>query len=198
MCERGLIGARRFCSAVADDRCWKRAWHWLRAGWHNCDGVAGIEFALVASLLVFLMLNGIDVARYAYIKMQVDNAAQIGSQAAWKACDPAKLPATILCSNLTTAVTHAVQSTSLGNTVQLQSGSPSEGYYCIDSSGTLQPVGTLSTKPDDCSAVGMPHLQPGDYIKVGVAYTYAPLFADLTVARFFRTTVTSSAHMRLL
>jgi hypothetical protein len=192
------MGAQNFCSAVAGERRCKKVWYRVQGAWHNCDGVSGIEFALVASILVFLALNGIDVARYAYIRMQVANAAQMGSQAAWKACDPAKLPATVLCSGLVTAVTRGVQSTSLGDTVQLQSGSPSEGYYCIDASGALQPVGTLSAKPADCSAVGMPHLEPGDYIKVDVTYQYAPLFVDLTLARFFNTTLRSSSHMRLL
>jgi Flp pilus assembly protein TadG len=166
--------------------------------WRNRDGVAGIEFAVIAGVLIFLLLNGIDVARYAHIKMQVENAAQAGAQAAWKACDPAKLPATILCSGLTAAITAAITSTSLGTGVQLQSGSPSEGYYCLDNSGGLRPVGNLSTKPDDCTDVNMPQLKPGNYIKVHVTYSYAPLFSELTVARFFGTSIASSAHMRLL
>ena len=53
-------------------------------------GVAGIEFALVAGVLCILLINGIEIARYAYTAMQVQNAAQIGAQSAWKACDPNK------------------------------------------------------------------------------------------------------------
>ena len=70
----------------------------FRSFWNDHRGVAGIEFALVAGALCILLLNGIEVARYAYTVMQVQNAAQIGAQAAWKACDPTKeLPATTKC-----------------------------------------------------------------------------------------------------
>ena len=188
----------RMCSAGSDRCGWGKVRDFLRLVWHDRQGAVGVEFALVASILCFLALNGIDVARYIYIRMQVDNAAQAGAQAAWKSCDPAKLPATILCSELTAAITAAVQSTSLRDAIQLQEGSPTEGYYCITSSNVLQAVGTLSSKPASCSAVGSPYVQPGDYIKVDVVYQYAPLFLDLTVARFFNATATSSAYMRLL
>ncbi|WP_246812096.1 TadE/TadG family type IV pilus assembly protein [Microvirga sp.] len=161
-------------------------------------GAAGIEFALVASTLCLLVLNIFDVANYIYTRMQVENAAQMGAQAAWKTCDPTTLPATKLCAGLGTAVTAAVQSTSLGNTVSLQSGALSEGYYCLNPSGDLQPVGTLDARPVDCSATSMPNLQPGNYIKVSVTYSYRPLFSGLTVARFLETPVQSTSYMRLL
>jgi hypothetical protein len=192
------LSSRAVRLLVANKHSFKRAHSFLRSAWRNCDGVSGIEFGLVAGVLVFLMTNGIDFARYFYLKMQVENAAQIGTQAAWKACDPAKLPAIILCSGLAGAITAAIESTSLGSSVQLASGSPSEGYYCVDAAGDLHPMGNLSTRPHDCSGVGMPHLKPGDYIRVDVTYAYTPLFSDLTVARFFSTPITASAQMRLL
>jgi Flp pilus assembly protein TadG len=161
-------------------------------------GVAGIEFALVAGTLCLLMLNALDVADYIYRRMQVENAAQMGAQAAWKACDPTKLPATKLCSGLGAAVTAAVQGTSLGSSVSVLSGALTEDYYCLDSAGVLQPVGTLDARPVDCSATSNPNAQPGNYIRITVTYAYRPLFSDLTVTRFFETPIQSISYMRLL
>ena len=82
-------------------------------------GVAAVEFALVAGTLSFAMLNCTDVARFYVQRMQLENAARMGAQAAWNSCDTTKLPATTNCTALTTAVTTAVQSTSLGTAVTL-------------------------------------------------------------------------------
>jgi Flp pilus assembly protein TadG len=192
---RNLRTIRATMDAIGNHR-WRR--FGFRKFWEDRRGVSGIEFGLVGGSLCLLLLNGVDVARYFYSRMQVENAAQMGAQAAWKSCDPAKLPAKTQCSGLTNAVTAAVQSTSLGSKVSLRSGSPSEGYYCLDKFNALQPVGSLSARPVDCSATAMPHLVPGDYIKVDVTYSYTPLFLDLTLARLFETPVTKTAYMRLL
>ena len=92
-------------------------------------------------------------------KQQVQEAAQIGVQTAWKTCNaPNLLPATQNCTtsngaaaNLSAALTSAIQSTSLGTRAALASGYPAEGYYCVNASGALQSVGSLSSKPTDCS-----------------------------------------------
>jgi Flp pilus assembly protein TadG len=97
-------------------------------------GVAAIEFAVFAGLISVGMLNVTDIAVYVFQRMQVEYATQAGAQAAWHTCDINHLPATNNCSGLSTAVQNAVQSTSLGTRVTLQSGSPSEGYYCVNAS----------------------------------------------------------------
>src|SRR5690349_3187400 len=126
-------------------------------------GVAAIEFAIFAGLLSVGMLNVTDVAVYVYQRMQVEYATQAGAQAAWHSCDTNHLPATKNCSGLDTAVQNAVKSTSLGTRVTLQSGSPSEGYYCVNGSGVLQYMSDVNTKPTDCSAAGAAGVQPADY-----------------------------------
>lgn len=163
----------------------------------DCRGVAGIEFALIGSILIFLTLNLVDVSRYYYTRMEVQNAAQIGAQAALASCDGTKVPATTMCSALTSAVTAAIQSTSLGSDVSLAADSPSEGYYCINADKSLQYMSDVSNKPQNCSAAGMPGLQPSDYLVVQVTYPYSTLFADLTVARLFDTPITASGFIRL-
>src|SRR5579872_5195020 len=96
----------------------------------DARGTAAIEFAAATMLLLIGLLNAIDLSFYALKRMDVENAAEIGAQAAWKACaDSSRLPATQNCSGLNDAITTAIQATSLGSSVSVASGSPSEGYY---------------------------------------------------------------------
>ena len=161
------------------------------------SGVSAIEFAFFVGLLVFGLLNAADVSIYIYKRMQVENATEMGAQAAWQACDLNHLPATTNCPGLATAVQNAIQSTSLGTQVSLQSGYPAEGYYCVDSSGALVYVSDTSTKPLDCTAAGTSTLQPADYVKVATTFSYTPLFSGITVASAFGTQITDTALMRL-
>jgi hypothetical protein len=110
------------------------------------------------------------------------------------------LPATTDCSTLAasvTAVQNALGSTSLGTRVALVSGSPSVGYYCVNSSNALQYVSAISSKPADCTAAGTPSLQPGYYFQVQTTFTYAPLFPGLSVTGTFPTPINRTAIMRL-
>ena len=164
-------------------------------------GLAAVEFALIAGMLPLGVLNTADLSIYIYQRMEVENATQMGAQAIWKFCDPNQnpnvLPATTNCSGLTTAVENAVQSTSLGTRVSLQS-SPSEGYYCMNNLNALIYVSPVTDpKPTDCSAAGMPSLKPGDYIKIQTTFSYAPLFSGITVASALATPITKTALMRL-
>ena len=163
-------------------------------------GVAAVEFSIAAMMTIVGILNAVDVGLYEYRRMQVENAAQVGAQAAWKACydTSAMLPATTNCANLNDAINAAIQSTSLGSAVSLSSGYPQEGYYCANSSGGLQSVGDLSNKPANCSAAGNASALPGDYIQVSVTYNYAPLFSNLTVMGAWGiTSISKTSWMRL-
>jgi hypothetical protein len=90
-----------------------------------------------------------------------------------------------------------MQSTSLGTLATLQSGSPSEGYYCVNSSNALQYVADVNHKPSDCSSGGSPGLQPGNYIQIATTFAYAPMFPGITVTAAFTTPTTRTALMRL-
>jgi Flp pilus assembly protein TadG len=168
-----------------------------KAIWADQRGVAAIEFGFFAIFLSLALVNVTDVSIYIYQRMQAENATQVAAQAALKACG-SKLPATTSCAAvLATAVQNAVGSTSLGTRVSLISGSPSEGYYCVNSSNALQYVSNVSSKPADCTAAGMPSLQPGDYIQVQTTFPYAPLFPGLSVTSTFSTPINTTAMMRL-
>jgi Flp pilus assembly protein TadG len=168
-----------------------------RAIWTDQRGVAAIEFGFFAIFLAAALANVTDVSIYIYQRMQAENATQIAVQAAWKACDLPKLPATINCQGLMTAMQAALTSTSLGTRVSLVSGSPSEGYYCVNSSNALQYVSDVTSKPVDCTAAGTPSLQPGDYIQVQTTFTYVPMFPGLSVASTFASPINRTAFMRL-
>src|ERR1700688_1725398 len=103
----------------------------LRALRCDTQGTAAIEFAGVAMLLAVGVLNAVDLGYYEYQRMEVENAAEVGAQIAWKTCydQSSMLPATQNCPGLNTAITSAIQSTSLGTAVSLGSGYPAEGYY---------------------------------------------------------------------
>lgn len=165
--------------------------------WADQRGVAAIEFGLFAIFLATALANVADVSIYVYQRMQVENATQVAVQAAWKACDLSHLPATTNCPGLTNAMQSALQSTSLGTGVSMESGSPSEGYYCVNSSKALQYVSDVSSKPADCTAAGMPNLQPGDYIQVQTTFAYVSLFGSLSVASTFPTPIIRTAILRL-
>lgn len=161
-------------------------------------GTAGIEFALIATAMVVPLLNVIDGAKYVAERMLVENAAQMGAQAAWQTCGPGSLPATASCAALTQAVTAAAQSTSLGTAVAIVTGSPSEGYYCINGSNALTLVAAISsTEPSDCSAVGQSSRMPGDYIEVQVTHSFTSLFPGMTITATLPATMTKTAWMRL-
>jgi hypothetical protein len=89
-----------------------------------------------------------------------------------------------------------VHSTSLGNNVSLASGSPTEGYYCINSSNVLQDMGDTSSKPADCSGAGMAGVQPGDYISVQVSYTFTAQF-PLSIASTLPTPIVMTSMVRI-
>ena len=167
------------------------------------SGVAAIEFAFIAGFLCLGVVNVSDTGIYIFKHMQVENAAQMGAMSALKACDLSQLPATgytngvYNCPNLNAAVTAAIQSTSLGTSVSLN-GTLSEGYYCVSSSNTLILIASVpSPRPNDCSTAGMGALQPIDYLRVPVTFSYASLFGGISVAGLFTTPINNTTMVRM-
>jgi len=184
MLRNPIIKLNEKLAAIGSDQC----------------GASAIEFAIFAGILSFGLLNVADITVYIYQRMQVENATEMAVQAAWKACDWTKgyVPATTKCTGLTSAITAAVQSTTLGNQVSLQTGSPSEAYYCVNSSGAIQNVGAVtSAPPTDCSATGNAGQHPADYIQITTTFSYAPMFPGVTVAGAFATPIIRTGMMRL-
>jgi len=175
-------------------KTFRAAWARLR---RDTGGLAAIEFALIASFFCMAVLNVVDISVFMYDRLQVNNATQMGAQAAWQNCDLNHLPVTTKCPAMSAAVTAAVQSTSLGTSVALQSGYPSDGYYCVNTSGSLQYVSDYSAPPANCSAAGNAGVAPAEFVQVQTTFTYVPIFTGLSILSVLPTTITSSAWVRL-
>jgi len=175
----------------------------------DTSGAAAAEFVLWLSILIIPILSVVDLGVFAMQRMQVDVASQAAVQAAWRLCDtPTKLtPASDNCPGLASVITAGAQSTSLGTAVTLASGSPLNGYYCAASDATLKPAGATTTwtigasapsKPGDCKFVTTgSKTAPGEWIKVTVNFTYAPVFPSVSIASLLPTTISRTAWVRL-
>jgi hypothetical protein len=161
--------------------------------------VTAIEFALVAGMLVALLLNGVDLGRYIYLREQVENAAQAGAHAVWVACDPMKLPVATKCPGWDAAATSAIFRTLLNKDTDAANDGVTlhkpivEGYFCPSAAGALVAVTNPSSPPASCLA----GTTPGTYIQLQITYTYAPLFGDLSVTHLLGTTISKTSYMRL-
>lgn len=177
----------------------------------DTSGAAAVEFAIWLAILLVPMMNVADLGFYVYQKMQLQQAAQVAAQAAWKLCDPTQgnfLPAATHCTNLVSTMTTAAQNTSLGTAATLQTSH--EQYYCTNGSGGLVAVGTQGTinttgtntdpagAPSNCSASAGGSLAiPADYVQITVNYSYSPLFRAVSMATFLTTPISQTAWARL-
>ena len=171
----------------------------LRRLLKDCGGAAAAEMALVLPGIAFIALNVVDLSTYVYEKMQLDLAAQEAVGAARVLCDTAaELPAKSNCgSTLTSTMTAAAQSTSLGTAVTITA--TGEVYNCADSTGTFVQVANYdATPPATCTAsVSGSTSAPGDYISATASYAYVPLFPGASVASALTTPITRTAWLRL-
>jgi len=179
------------------------------------EGAAATEFAIWVTLLTIPILNAVDVGFYSYQRMQLDTAAQMAAQAIWKTCDTAaKQPVTAgsNCSTYNTVATAAAQSTSLGTSVTIVSGTYAEAWYCGNKrTGQLQVLSNSLTgaRPTACSSAGgatvpagasMSDLAsgyPGDYVSFTVRYTYSPLFSGVTITSLLPAQMDKVVSMRV-
>ena len=119
-----------------------------------------------------------------------------GAQAALVTCSATQTPVTSNCSAVASAITTALQGTSLGSGIT-QQGALTERWYCVNSGGALQDMAAAANKPSNCSAAGGSGL-PGLYVTVQATYTYQPIFPGLTIVATLPAAVTKSAWMRML
>ena len=170
-------------------------------------GAAAVEFVLWLAVLIVPVLSAVDIGAYAFKKMQVQIAGQGAVQAVWHACnDNTKWPATKNCPGLLATITRAAQGSSLGADVTVASADVVEGYYCADASRALVAVGSTGTiaspltgpAPTCTTVTAGSSTTAGDYIKVTVSYTYAPVFTGLSVGSLLGTSITHTAWMRLI
>jgi Flp pilus assembly protein TadG len=200
---RAILFLRRNIGGAMISLVWPRqmicSWRRYRA---EQRGAAAAEFALVLTLLTVPLLNVIDLAMYAWDRMQLENAAQVAAQAAWAVCpNTTNLPATpnsyAKCPAMPAAVTTAVRSTSLGTNVTVTA--TTENYYCVNTTtNTLVTVGSFpGTKPANCSSVGSATDAPGDYVQITASYTFTPIFPAASIASVLTSPITRIAWTRM-
>ncbi len=169
----------------------------LRRFARDSRGLAATEFALIGGVIVIGLFNAVDLGRYFYCRMEVQDASQMAAQNIWKNCAPPNLPASTSCASWSSYATTGAQSTSLGTSVTLATGYPAENWWCVNGSGALVNAAAIGAKPSDCSAYNNASGQPIDYVQVKTTYTYTPMFPALNVAGTLPTPVTSTTLMRL-
>lgn len=163
-------------------------------------GAGAVELALVAGTLSTLMLSGVEISRYYYAQMELENAVQMAGQSIWKLCDTnQKVPVTTKCAGYATTLSTALTSSRLGNQVSLSTGFPTEAYYCIaTSSGALTKVGEVTAaRPANCSPTGSSTDIPATYMIIQAQYTYRPIFRGVTIGSLLPTTVRAATTMRV-
>lgn len=136
------------------------------------SGVAAVEFALIAPMLVAVLLPMTDLGMGAYQKMRVQDAAEAGAQYALKhGYDSA-------------AITSAAQNaTSLGTNLAV---TPSEACDCV-SGGALVSTPCGSNCPDGSTA--------GTYVTVGTSASYSMVMSYPGLSNPM--TLTGSAVVRI-
>ena len=119
------------------------------------SGVSSVEFALAVPLLATILTLLVDFGIGFYEKMQVEDAAQAGTQYA------------LLHGWDSTAIQNAVTS---ATTLSGLSASPAPTKACGCASGT-------SVTSADCSGVCASGLSPGTYVTVNAQAVYTPLIS---------------------
>jgi TadE-like protein len=150
----------------------------FRAARRDRNGVAIVEFALVASFLVAMMLPIVDIGMGFYYKSRVMTAAEAGAQYAfvhsWNGNSAATQTA------ITTAVTSATDLS--------VSATPAPSLSCKCADGTqlnaptnpppapFTPATCTALAATNCTGANNPN-GPGAYATVNAQVTYNPLFA---------------------
>ena|SRR5579872_548636 len=170
---------------------------------HDRRGAAAVEFAFIATFLLLALFSLVDIGVYVYQRLQLENAAQMASQTAFSTCTTSyQRPVTANCSGAQAAITAAAQTTSLGSAVSVTS--VTEGYYCVNTSGSLTLIGstgTFGSPPTTQSSCGsgtwLNGGVPGDYVAVSVSYAYSPIFGGISLANLLTTPMTKTTWMRV-
>ena len=150
------------------------------------SGLASFETALWLAALVPVLCSIVDLGTYAFLRMQVENATQVGAQAAWSNCSS---PPITNCATLTTAVDTAIQSTTLGTAVT-RSGAVTGQYYCPDINTKILTANGTSTS---CSG----GRTAGYYAQVSTTYTFRPMFPAASMGALLPAAITKTAWTRL-
>ena len=171
--DRANIAARQ-----RKARCWM-PWHWLgnlAALRRATDGLAAVEFGLLAPILTIVLLASIDLGLAFSAQIKVQQAAQAGAQYA------------LIHGFDSTKISSAVT----GATSLSVNATPAPTQTCGCLSGTSV---TLSGSPP-CLTTCANGLTPGVYVQVNANASYTPLLPYASVLSN-PTTLTAQALVRI-
>jgi Flp pilus assembly protein TadG len=133
-------------------------------------GVAGLEFALVAPILVTLMIASIDFGAALLSKAQISQAlalaAEYATLAGQNTTTSAPTNATIMANAKTYAGSLASAFVGTPTVTAVLNNGAAAGSTCCP--GTVWTCSTATTCADGSS--------PGTYLKISVTYPFKPLF----------------------
>ena len=140
----------------------------------DTGGVAAIEFAIMIPLFFLMIVSVTDIGLGVYRKIQVENAAQVGTQYA--------IARGFDTSGISNAVTSATNSTAI-----TASPSPVQFCGCPTSTG----ISTVS-----CGTVCTGGAQAGTYTTVSAQATYSTLINYQLVAATYSFNAQSTARLQ--
>lgn len=140
--------------------------------WKDRSGVTAVEFAIIAPVMVLIFICMADLGIGVYTDMQVNNAAQYGTEyALTKGYD-------------STAISSAVKnSTSLSSATV----SPTEFCGCPSSSGVVS---------NSCSATCSDGGKAGTFVQVAVSNTYTTMLRYPGLPSSFSLTAKSTVRLQ--
>lgn len=152
----------------------RRALAAFATGDHATSGTAAIEFAIIGSVLVTLLLVSVDLGLAFYSDMQVETSAQSGAEY---------------------AAVHGFNSTAISNAVTNATStsgidaSPAPSQFCGCASASSVNSATCGTTCSD----GM---TAGTYVKVTATRTYSTLIPYPSVPASFTQVATSTVRIQ--
>jgi Flp pilus assembly protein TadG len=156
----------------------------------DCNGLAAIELAIIAPVVILCILCVTDLGRFALDKTWVTYAANAGAEyAAAHADDEQYSPPYPMGSAFSAAISTRASSATGATNISV-SPAPSSYYGCATSTGV-----TASTQGATCSSTTSTGGSPGIYVSVTATMPFTALFSAAGIA--YPSTITSTAVVRV-
>jgi len=169
-----LSFAERLRSSIAPSRVLARARGLVLATRDNDEGLSGIEFAIIAPVLILSFIATADFGLAIYAKMEVENAAQAGTEYAARNG--------YTSSSISSAVTSATNLSGLS-----ASPAPAEFCGCPSTSGV-----TTATCNTNCASGAV----AGTYVSASAQATYSTIISYPGIPTSYTFNSTSTVRIK--
>ena len=154
------------------------------------DGVAAIELAIIAPILLLCTLCVADLGRFALAKTWVTDAASAGAEyAAAHADDEQYAPTYPMGSAFSAAIATVATSATPATNISV-SPTPSSSYGCATATGV-----TVSTQGATCPSGTSTGGTVGEYVSVTATMPFTALFSAAGIS--YPSTITRTAVVRI-